>query len=261
MEAQKAKSNSMFSKDTLTYTFSMALFGTTIWMCAHNDHEMLKWWYIIVMSLLLIIRVPNFFKRKWHHYLYEMCYFANIYAFFNIGTDRDIKKVFPLLHGPLMLYAITFKDAFIPHNLPRSTSYALHSLGTFISRRLYWYGNDTLQLSDLTLGSFTGYAFSGLKFYLMWFIPYAVIVLTYNGYSMTLCREIFRLGKDEKIPLEIKLQYLFGHFTKIMISICIGVILMHCNFLDNIACSVQLLGGILYGAMWYENKLQSPKNM
>jgi hypothetical protein len=118
--------STMISEDKrkfISYVFSMILFGTTIWLCAYNDHELLKWWYISIMSLLLIIRIPNFFKRKWHHFLYEMCYFVNIYTFFNFGTGGDIKQVFPFLHGPLMMYAIVFRDAFIPHNFQRSTSY------------------------------------------------------------------------------------------------------------------------------------------
>jgi hypothetical protein len=56
------------TKELISYIFSLTIFGTTVWLCAYNNHELLKWWYIIVMSLLLVIRVPTFFKRKWHHF-------------------------------------------------------------------------------------------------------------------------------------------------------------------------------------------------
>jgi hypothetical protein len=158
-----------------------------------------------------------------------------------------------------MMYAIVFRDAFIPHNLQRSTSYALHSLGTIVSRRLYWHGNSPLDFSDLTMTSFTNYFIFSAQFYMIWFIPYSTMVFLYSGYSMTLCREIYKLGDKEEIPIYIKTKYLFHHLWQSLLSICLGIVLMHSNILDNMVCFIQVFGGILHGGLWY-NKFHNKLN-
>lgn len=232
-----------------SYIFSLILLLATGWLLGFNDHIILKYWFTFVMSILLLIRIPDFKHRKYQHFFYELCYFVNIYAMYILLMDKDIKIVYPYLHGPLLLYAIVSADAFIPHDLYRTTSFALHTFGTIVSRRLYWWG--TSYAGALTVSSFMHYFKASSLIYLCWFIPYSIYVITYNGKELTMIRYILKLKRDDSISINTRILYLFKHMTLTALTISFGILLMHYNTLDNIMCSIQVLSGIIQGSYYY----------
>ena len=236
-----------------SYIFSLGILVFTGWMLGYNDHSLLKYWYSFIMSLLLVFRIGDFKQKKYHHFFSEMCYFVNILAIYFLLMEFDLKPIYPYLHGPLLLYAIVSGDAFIPHDLSKTTSFALHSFGTIITRRLYWNGQSNLSLIDLSLDSYFHYLKICMGIYFLWFIPYACYVFMYRGKSLTMIKYTLKLKEEDNVCFRIKLTYLLKHVILTMCSISIGIIMMHWKNLDNIMCGVQICSGIIQGSYYYSN--------
>jgi hypothetical protein len=182
-----------------------------------------------------------------------MCYFVNILAMYFLLMDYDVKPIYPYLHGPLLLYAIVSGDAFIPHDLSKTTSFALHTFGTIITRRLYWNGSNALSLDNLTPDSYTYYLKICMGIYFVWFLPYSCYVFWYKGKSLTMIKYTLKLKEDDYVSFITKIIYLLKHMIVTACSISLGIVLMHCNLLDNIMCGVQILSGIIQGSYYYSN--------
>lgn len=237
----------------VSYLFIMTLLVTTTWLLGLNDLKLLRYWFAFVMTSLLIIRIPDFRKKKYHHFLSEMCYFVNIFSIIISATNIDIRVVYPFLHGPLLVFAITSADAFIPHDISRTISFAVHTFGTVIFRKIYWNSDPSRMLNfyDLKSWSFKYYMQTSIALYLVWFIPYSIYLFSYNGNSLTMLRWTLKLKPDETITLKTKLKYLFGHMTSTTISLVLGIILMHFYWLDCFAVGMQILSGLVQGGYYY----------
>jgi hypothetical protein len=234
-----------------SYIFSICILVTTGWILGHDNDLLIKYWYTIIMSLLLVIRIPDFKKRKYHHFLSELCYFVNLSAIYFMLMELDIKSIYPYLHGPLLLYAIFSGDAFIPHDLSKTTSFALHSFGTIVTRHLYWKSDKILTLNDLTTDTFIHYLKICIGIYLMWFLPYSCYVFCYKGKSLTMIKYTLKLKEEDSVKFIVKVSYLLKHMTMTIFSISIGILLMHWYQLDNFMCGMQILSGIIQGSYYY----------
>lgn len=236
-----------------SYMFSICGLVATGWLLGNNNHLLLKYWYSFIMGILLIMRIPDFKQKKYHHFFSEMCYFVNILAIYFLLMNLDLKPIYPYLHGPLLLYAIVSGDAFIPHDLSKTTSFALHSFGTIVTRRLYWNGSNTLSLDNLSLDSYYYYLSICMVIYFLWFIPYSCYVFCYRGKSLTMIKYTLKLKEEDYVSLITKIIYLLIHMIVTSGAISVGIILMHSNTLDNIMCGVQLASGIVQGSYYYSN--------
>jgi hypothetical protein len=236
-----------------SYIFSICVLVATGWILGHDDHLIIKYWYALIMSLLLIIRIPDFKRKKYHHFLSELCYFVNLSAIYFMIMDFDLKPIYPYLHGPLLLYAIMSGDAFIPHDLPKTTSFALHSFGTIVTRHLYHNQDSLLTLNELTTGAFIHYLTICVGIYFIWFLPYSCYVFWYKGKSLTMIKYTLKLKEDDSVTFLTKVSYLLRHMILTTISISIGIFLMHTEQMDNFMCVMQLCSGIIQGSYYYAN--------
>jgi len=236
-----------------SYIFSICVLVSTGWIFGHNDNSLLKYWYAVIMSLLIILRIPDFKQRKYHHFFSELCYFVNILAIYFLLMNLDLKPIYPYLHGPLLMYAVFSGDAFIPHDLSKTTSFALHSFGTIVTRHLYWNGAEILSLDNLTLDSYLHYLKICAGIYFLWFVPYSCYVFWYKGKSLTMIKYTLKLKEDDTVTFMIKVSYLFKHMILTMFAISVGVVLMHWHVLDNLMCGMQLCSGIIQGSYYYAN--------
>jgi hypothetical protein len=236
-----------------SYILSICLLISSGWVFGHNDDLILKYWYAFVMGTLLILRISDFKKKKYHHFFSELCYFVNLLAIYFLLMDIDFKPIYPYLHGPLLLYAIFSGDAFIPHDLSKTTSFALHSFGTIVTRHLYWNNPEILSFNDFTFSSYLHYLKLCAGIYLIWFIPYSSYVFYYRGKSLTMIKYTLKLKEEDNLSTRIKISYLLKHMIVTMYSISFGVLLMHSYFLDNFMCGIQLCCGIIQGSYYYAN--------
>lgn len=237
----------------LSYLFIMFCSITTAWLLGNNDHVLIRYWYPIIMGLLIGTRIVNFYKRKYQLYLLEMCYVVNLVSIIIIPLEYDIRYIYPFLHGPLMTYSLVYGDSIVPHNLEKTTSYAIHSIGSIISRRLYWNGDPSLWLTinDLTFSSFLKHFSTSMIVYMIWALPYYFYLFSYNGNLMTMGKYVYRLNPEDQLTLYLKIKYAFLHISFASLTLMIGILSMHCWQFNYFTVGCQILSGFLHGGWYY----------
>ena len=110
----------------------------TAWLLGNANLNLLKYWYCLLMPILIIMRIPDFIKKKYYHYFFELCYFLNILTIFILLGNADLKITYPFLHGTFICYSLFMKDKFMFDDLSSTTSFALHSFGTIITNKIYY---------------------------------------------------------------------------------------------------------------------------
>jgi hypothetical protein len=233
-------------------TIITLLFGITCWLFGFGNIDLLRLWYCIIMPILFILRIPDFIKKKYHHFFYEFCYFINILAIIILLFNYNINIIYPFLHGPLLLYSLVLKDKFNLTNLSETTSFALHSFGTIITYKIYW---NNLETTILTLDTYFAYIKKCSFIYLSWFVIYSIYLFYYSGYSLTSLKYFAKLKENEKPNVINKLSYLVVHLILIFISTSFGIVLMHNYKLDKLFCFLQLIISLINGNINYNKKM------
>ena len=246
------------SIDTFTnyviYVFLICEIIGTAWICGHNDHELLKTWYIFTTITLFGTRVCSFYRKDYMLYLLEMCYVVNLVSIISMYFNVGMKYVYPFLHGPLIAYSLLYGDALIVHDLDKTTSLAIHAFGAIITRRLYWNGDfsEILSLESLTLNSFLRKMQISFFCYLAWAVPYCIFYLfPYKGNKQTMIKYVARLKNDDKVTFTMKFQYIFWHMVYVLCALVLGNLTMYCWQLDYFLIIVQILSGIIHGGWYY----------
>lgn len=240
-------------KEYLSYNLLIGIIIATAWILGNNDHEIIKWWFAIAQTLLLVLRIPDFIKKGYKHFFAEMCYYVNILGIIATSLNYDIRYLFPFFHGPILLYCIVSGDAVILHNLSRSTSFAVHCFGTIVLRKLYWTGDSTKIFALQSLyDNFVPMLVNSLLIYAGWFIPYAIYVFVYKGNSLTMAKHQLRI--DSSPSAYQKCTYLSRHLALTLIALVFGILLMHNMLLDNVMVGVQIVCGIVNGSIYYHKK-------
>lgn len=222
------------------------------WVLATDEHFLIKCWYTFEIVTLMGFRVVSFFRKGWQCFLIEMCYYITAYSLYIIWSEQDIKIIYPFIRGPLAFYTLGFGDAIIFSSLAKSTTFALHSGGGIVARRLYWNGDPSLILSyaDLTLGSFSGRLVDCLKLYFTWALPYYVWLFATNWKLTNMAKDTFGIKPADDVPVFLKVKYCAIHFVCIFVTLCIGLFAMHFKYLDYFIVGCQIASGFAQGASY-----------
>uniref|UniRef100_A0A6C0EBC3 Glycerophosphocholine acyltransferase 1 n=1 Tax=viral metagenome TaxID=1070528 RepID=A0A6C0EBC3_9ZZZZ len=250
IELMKAINISMIFNQYVAHNIILFIIGLTGFIIGNNNHDLIRLWFCTVMTFLLVLRIIEYFKRDFHHYLIEFCYYVNWLTILFVSLNLDIRYIYPLIHGPLVIYAIVSKDAIVPMSLTKTTSYAIHAFASIMTRRLYWY-------SHLVNNSYDSYLFwftCSFGIYLCWYIPYCYYVMKNN--TQHACMIKWYNGKDNNWePAFIdRLFYLLRHMFGITIGIIIGTFMMYHEYINISLIVLQLLTGMYYGNKYYKYK-------
>lgn len=246
--------------DKYSFSFITCLFGVTCWLFGLSNSNLLVYWYSSIMPLLLLIRIPDFIRNKTYHYFYEMCYYVNIVTILVLLNKWNIYLIYPFLHGPFICYSLTFKDKFITTDIPKTTSFALHTFGTIVSKRVYWNSNFALDIQKLNINSYFAYIKPVMLLYFTWLIPYSIYLFFYKGNKMTSIKYYAKLKDDEHPKNITKFNYLLIHLLLVFLTTSLGILLMHHETLDNFMCSMQILSGIYNGNLIYVNNTKKRRH-
>lgn len=233
-------------KQYLTYLLTMVLLVSTSWIMGYGDHKIIRQWFVFTMILLLAMRVVHFYRKGYLLFFLELCYYINTISIVTIYNELDITLIYPFVHGPLMMFSIFSADAVIPHDLPRTTSYAIHSFCSIVSRRLYWTAN-----SEMHFESFEYYWIRSFIVYLGWMLPYMVYLFMYNGKRTTMIRDTYHISETTHISKWFKMRYIFLHMLSVMIGLCVGVMALRSWSLSWAIVGVQLFSGLIQGGYYY----------
>lgn len=222
------------------------------WILGDNNHDLIKYWYTFVIVSLLTFRAISFVRKGFECYLIEMCYIATLFSLPIILFDYDIKIIYPFIHGPLAFYTLIYGDAIVFNDLAKSTTFALHSGGGIVTRKLYWNGNPNLivTLTDLTFDSFKLRLFDCLQLYLIWAIPYYIWLFSTNSKRMNMVRYSFGIKAEDDVLLKQKIQYCLMHFVGVTVTLSIGIISMHFKYLNYAIVACQVISGFAQGASY-----------
>ena len=238
-----------------TIMINSLLLIITSWFIGYANIFLMKCWYCIAMTFLLLLRIPDFIEKKQHHYLFELCYYINILTIIIFICNYDISYIYPFLHGTFITYSLLMKDKFVYNDISKTTSLAIHSFSTIISFNVYWHYK-IINMSVLTMKTYLYYLGISLLIYLGWLIPYSIYVYNYNGESITCVKYYNKLKTHEKVNLLHKIYYILVHMIAVFISVSIGIIMMHSYDLNKLLCGIQILSAIIYSNV-DQNKLET----
>ncbi|KAG2436955.1 hypothetical protein HXX76_006471 [Chlamydomonas incerta] len=131
-------------RDKLTFLLGVSM----LWCCAFWLGRSPSTFYLLyggVGGVLMAARWASYFSRKWHYYLYDFCYYANLLLVLQLWLLPRwaplAKVTFSYNTGPLAWSIITFRNSLVFHDLDKVTSLFLHLVPALVSWSLRWYGD------------------------------------------------------------------------------------------------------------------------
>jgi len=104
----------------------------TMWMFGAQP-LVFVWYYTIKAPILLMARAFLYYKERAHYFLFDFCYFANVflvltlwYPFKTSIKDDMFMIIFALVNGPLLWAIMTFRNSLVFHSVDRITSVFIH---------------------------------------------------------------------------------------------------------------------------------------
>ncbi|PWN30579.1 hypothetical protein BDZ90DRAFT_229596 [Jaminaea rosea] len=92
--------------------------------------------YTLQSAFFLPIRVWTYTRLKWHYFLFDFCYAANVAALAFIWIWPASPFLFTIVycaaHGPLAWSVITWRNSFVFHSLEKVTSTFIHIYPPFV---------------------------------------------------------------------------------------------------------------------------------
>ncbi|GAB4824156.1 hypothetical protein N2152v2_011202 [Parachlorella kessleri] len=99
--------------------------------------------YTVKAALLMAIRWVTYRMKKWHYYLWDLCYAAQILLLLQLWaypTSITLTKVcFALNLGPLLWSIIAFRNSLVYHSVDKVTSLFLHWFPACVSWAARWH--------------------------------------------------------------------------------------------------------------------------
>ncbi|XP_033757228.1 uncharacterized membrane protein YGR149W-like [Pecten maximus] len=104
--------------------------------------------YAISLPIVISIRIVIYFKHKWHYFLLDFCYYANLswYIFIWIAdAPLMFAVVFGIANGPLLWAMVVYRNSLVFHNHDKVSSSFIHILPGILSFVIRWYPETTSQ--------------------------------------------------------------------------------------------------------------------
>jgi len=142
-------------------------------------------YYTLKALLLLTIRWYVFKGKKYHYFLFDFCYYANLlvllYLHFFPKSETVFIICFAFCTGPLAWSVLAWRNSLVFHSLDKTTSLFIHLTPNILLYALRWLDEDpdslakyeTLRGKDAT---FTQMVFLPIIPYLIWQVLYLIKV-------------------------------------------------------------------------------------
>ncbi|KAG1137792.1 hypothetical protein G6F37_000253 [Rhizopus arrhizus] len=99
-------------------------------------------YYSIQLMVLLILRYAIYRSRRWHYFIFDMCYFVNVMTILFLWTKSDSSLLliasFCMTNGPVAWAIITWRNSLVFHSLDKVTSVFIHILPPLVMYCLRW---------------------------------------------------------------------------------------------------------------------------
>lgn len=131
MEERMTTESAISATEKLTFSlglFNVFLVGFLIGARPHSVHKL----YTIELCLLLPIRCYTYKRKKYHYYLADLCYFANLLSMLYIWVFPQSTILFTacyaLAFGTLCWAVIAWRNSLVLHSVDKTTSTFIHIL-------------------------------------------------------------------------------------------------------------------------------------
>lgn len=149
LQARLATPRALRLKDKIAFVVgvtNMCAISLTIGLAPH----LLPSAYIIKLVALLAVRLLLYRRKRWHYYMFEMCYLVNalfaLVLLIPFRTPTVFYAVWGLANGPMIMAVATMNNSLVFHSLDKITSLMIHVDAPVTMFALRWmvdYGSET----------------------------------------------------------------------------------------------------------------------
>ncbi|XP_077992890.1 uncharacterized protein LOC144446918 [Glandiceps talaboti] len=209
----------------------------------------LPYFFTVTAPILLGVRIWSYIGDdvKWHLFLLDFCYLANVICMVYIwgfpGNPYLFCITFGMANGPLLWAVALYRNSLVFHSLDRMTSLFIHLLPSFVTFAIRWHPDPTSQYW------YTPFVTEHIQPSFIWLVAAPLGVFMAHGllYSFTIYVVIrpsdeymdsFRYFVSDEESFNYKLANMLGkRFQVVVYYLC---------------CWVLCFGMILFCRLWYE---------
>ncbi|EME29347.1 uncharacterized protein Gasu_31770 [Galdieria sulphuraria] len=100
-------------------------------------------YYLLLIGPLMILRYWLYRRAKFHYFMYDFCYFAQILLIVSLlfyPTSQVFHRInFGIANGPLAWAIVLWRNSLVFHSLDKMTSLFIHSFPPLVTYCLRWY--------------------------------------------------------------------------------------------------------------------------
>jgi hypothetical protein len=130
------------TSDKIAFTLGIITLCITEGILLRVPHLM-SVWYSTLICPLIALRYYFYRKLKWHYFLFDFCYFAQVvllaYIYIFPENTTLFHIVFALSNGPLAVGAVMWRNSLVFHDLDKLTSVFIHMFPPLVTFCLRWF--------------------------------------------------------------------------------------------------------------------------
>ncbi|KAI8971661.1 hypothetical protein BDF20DRAFT_907330 [Mycotypha africana] len=98
--------------------------------------------YSVQLVILLVLRYVIYRSKRWHYFIFDICYYVNAMTMLFLWVYPDSKVLFissyVMTHGPVAWAIITWRNSLVFHSLDKVTSCFIHIFPPLVMYCIRW---------------------------------------------------------------------------------------------------------------------------
>mmetsp|Transcript_42665 Transcript_42665/g.68618 ORF Transcript_42665/g.68618 Transcript_42665/m.68618 type:complete len:481 (+) Transcript_42665:129-1571(+) len=143
-------------------SFTLGVVGLLVTQFVATEHPEFFWLYYLVSApIIFVYRVIQYSMIKYHYFLIDFCYYANVACFVHIlaapSSATLFRSVFAYSNGPILWAIPLWRNSLVFHSHDKVQSVFIHTMPAILTWCTRWYGQQ-----DLTWGGGAGPLLDGM---------------------------------------------------------------------------------------------------
>ncbi|KAI9094400.1 hypothetical protein DFS34DRAFT_582922 [Phlyctochytrium arcticum] len=92
--------------------------------------EVIPFFYVAKALVLLLMRLVVYRRKRWHYFMFDMCYFVNLLLIIFLAIPTSHKNLYAatwgLANGPVLMAITAWRNSLVFHSLDKVTSLLIH---------------------------------------------------------------------------------------------------------------------------------------
>jgi len=130
------------TKDKLTFVLGVVNVCLTPYLLGGHPHLVAPY-YAIKALLLIGFRFFSYKQLNWHYFLFDFCYFANLWLLFYLYLLPQNSLLFAICfgmaNGPLIWAIPTWRNSMVFHSIDKITSVFIHVGPPIVTHAIRWH--------------------------------------------------------------------------------------------------------------------------